>query len=81
MYTNISSGLSALMDDSDGLTYLAQIRESGTAKSCVIRSMKVSLGGNGTNYITMGTAYCASAELTLYGVNFEKNLHKLTEVK
>lgn len=76
MYTNVSSGLAALMADSDGCTYLAQIRENETPKSCTVRSMKLSMGGNGANYITMGTAYCASAELTLYGVSFEMRDHE-----
>ena len=69
MYTGASAELIELLN-SDGRTFIADIKQDGVSKGAVIRSIRYTGGSNSDNYITMGTAYCASVELTLYKPDF-----------
>lgn len=72
MYTDVSNDLITLLN-SDGRTFVADIRENGSsvvASNTLIKKISYSGGSNGERYITLGSTVSAFVELTLYKPDF-----------
>lgn len=64
MYSNVSSTFIFNINQ-PSRTFSAEIRDGQTALNTVMRSLKYTNGTNSQNYITLGSAICASVEIKM----------------